>query len=149
MIWECAAGLILACFDTELQGIVGRGAWNFAKKLGLDVTEWTREHTSAGGPFPALLQFDILVNAIRLTKGVTIQPFLTRQLLRAPASAARALSVVVDIACDVSSASNPLPIYAQSTTFSKPSVRVIEAEGKSKPLDVIGLFDSFPSRVCV
>jgi saccharopine dehydrogenase (NAD+, L-lysine-forming) len=36
----------------------------------------------------------------------------------------RALTVVVDVSCDYTSANNPIPIYNMATTFDAPTVRV-------------------------
>jgi len=103
-----------------------------AEQLGLPVTKWTREQTAAEGPYHELLQFDILLNAIKLDQQVR-SPFLTEELIR---SAGRHLSVVVDVSCDYQNPKNPLPIYHQPTTFDKPTLRVLD---KPRPLDMIAI----------
>jgi hypothetical protein len=49
---------------------VGSGAVAFAEKLGLTVAKFTREDTKVGEKngdgVPALLEYDILINAIKL-----------------------------------------------------------------------------------
>eukprot|EP01116_Phalansterium_solitarium_P003577 TRINITY_DN1439_c0_g1_i1.p1 TRINITY_DN1439_c0_g1~~TRINITY_DN1439_c0_g1_i1.p1 ORF type:complete len:1931 (+),score=838.25 TRINITY_DN1439_c0_g1_i1:91-5883(+) len=117
-------------------GRVGRGAAAFADQLGLTPTLWTRANTNkAPGPFAELLQYDVLINAIKLGDEQT-SPFLSHELIR---SSGRRLSVLVDISCDVASPNNPLPIYSQTTTFGSPSVRVMEEAAGVLPLDVIAI----------
>eukprot|EP00004_Rigifila_ramosa_P024509 TRINITY_DN7128_c0_g1_i1.p1 TRINITY_DN7128_c0_g1~~TRINITY_DN7128_c0_g1_i1.p1 ORF type:complete len:1995 (+),score=422.61 TRINITY_DN7128_c0_g1_i1:669-5987(+) len=120
-------------------GRCGRGAVALATELGLDVTQWGRADTSRHpGPFPELLAFDVLVNAVKLAAPLPQSPFLTPDLVRAPG---RALSLILDFSCDVSHPHNPLPLYAETTSFSNPAVRVIEAspESAQPPLDVIAI----------
>ena len=49
------------------------------------------------------------------------------------------MSVIVDIACDLRSESNTLPIYAHSTSFDEPVTRLIDRKGLAKPLDLIAI----------
>ena len=46
--------------------------------------------------------------------------------------------MIVDISCDLRSESNPLPIYAHSTSFDQPVTRLIDRKGV-KPLDLIAI----------
>ncbi len=66
-------------------GRCGNGAVWFAQQCGLgpdSVTQWDLQETRSGGPFPELLQADVLVNCIYL--GATkIQPFLTSDMIAA------------------------------------------------------------------
>jgi hypothetical protein len=63
--------------------------------------------TQAGGPFPEILDYDILVNCIYLSQA--IPAFLTSDMLVGE----RNLSVVVDVSCDYTNPNNPIPIYSQ------------------------------------
>lgn len=113
-------------------GLVGRGAVSLMDQLGIPVTKWTREDTSKPGPYPELLEYDILLNAIRLDKSLKT-PFLTEDLIR---KKDRALQVIIDVSCDTKNPNNPLPIYFQTTTFDKPTLRLID---EGKPLDIIAI----------
>ncbi len=43
------------------RGRVGLGAVKFAREqLGLEVAEWDKEQTAAGGPFPQLLEYGMM-----------------------------------------------------------------------------------------
>lgn len=114
------------------RGLVGRGAYSFIEQIGLPVTQWSRENTRVKGPYKELIEYDILLNAIRLDKTLT-SPFLTDELIRQPD---RLLQVIVDVSCDTTNPNNPLPIYHQRTTFDKPTLRIID--GKN-PLDIIAI----------
>lgn len=113
-------------------GLVGQGAVSLLDQLGIPVTKWTREDTQRPGPYPELLDYDILVNAIRMDKTLKT-PFITEELIRRPN---RSLQVIIDISCDTKSPNNPLPIYFQNTTFDKPTLRLID---EGKPLDIIAI----------
>lgn len=116
-------------------GLVGRGAVSMAEALGLPLRKWGREDTRAAGdgPYPELaLEYDVLLNAIKLDSSSSL-PFLTEDTIRNPS---RRLSVVVDVSCDVKNPNNPLPIYHSTTTFEKPTLRVLD---KPVPLDVIAI----------
>lgn len=95
-------------------GKAGSGAVACARQLGLRPAEWTRSDTN----FAQLLEFDLLVNAVRL-KG-PMGPFLTPEAIR---SRDRTLGVIVDVSCDVYNPLNPLPIYHSTTSFAKPTQR--------------------------
>lgn len=75
-------------------GRVGSGAVTFAKKLGLQPAVWTRQETAKFATekgIAQLLEFDVLVNAIKLEGGHL--PFLTHELI---SRKDRELSVIVD-----------------------------------------------------
>lgn len=95
------------------------------------------QETAKGGPFSELLDVDIFVNCIYLSK--PIPPFLTREMLD---SDERALSVVVDVSCDTTNPHNPIPIYTQNTTFEEPVLAV--STKSSQPLDVVAI-DHLPT----
>lgn len=52
-------------------------------------------------------------------------PFVTHEAIR---RRDRRLAVVVDVACDVNNANNPLPIYDHTTTFERPALRVLDGD---------------------
>eukprot|EP00121_Abeoforma_whisleri_P009550 Awhi_evm1s8784 len=84
-----------------------------------NIIRWDLQETKGGGPFPALLDVDIVINCIYLRE--KIPPFLTSDMLD---QSDRKLSVLVDVSCDYTSPNNPLPVYSQGTTFSDPIVTV-------------------------
>jgi saccharopine dehydrogenase (NAD+, L-lysine-forming) len=61
------------------------------------------QETAKGGPFREILDNDIFVNCIYLSK--PIPPFLTTDLIQA--SPDRKLSVFVDVSCDPNNPHNP------------------------------------------
>jgi saccharopine dehydrogenase (NAD+, L-lysine-forming) len=75
--------------------------------------------TARGGPFDEILDVDIFVNCIYLSK--EIAPFLTTDMLK---KENRNLSVVVDVSCDTTNPFNPIPVYKSTTTFSEPELKV-------------------------
>jgi hypothetical protein len=48
-----------------------------AAELGIEVALWGREQTVGEGPFPALLDFDILINAISVRCSLSVLLRLT------------------------------------------------------------------------
>ena len=100
-------------------GRSGRGAAALFDTLGIEVTRWGRAETQAGGPFPAILGYDILCNCVYLPKPVP--PFLTRETVADLADPVR-LSVVADVSNDLSY--NPIFGINTSTNFSDATVRV-------------------------
>jgi saccharopine dehydrogenase-like NADP-dependent oxidoreductase/alanine dehydrogenase len=116
------------------KGRVGKGAVALLSALEASVESWDLEETKHGGPFAALLGFDLFVNAVLLSGAMP--PFLTRTMLAGP----RRLSVIADVSCDPHSPFNPLPIYDDITTMTSPTVRVAE----QPVLDVMAI-DHLPS----
>jgi saccharopine dehydrogenase (NAD+, L-lysine forming) len=96
------------------------------------IVQWDLAETAAGGPFSALLASEIFVNCIYLSQ--PIPPFLTTAVL----AQGGALSVVVDVSCDITNPHNPLPIYNTATTFRQPVLRVPKHSGRCAPLWVGG-----------
>eukprot|EP01104_Vermistella_antarctica_P007417 TRINITY_DN1828_c0_g1_i1.p1 TRINITY_DN1828_c0_g1~~TRINITY_DN1828_c0_g1_i1.p1 ORF type:complete len:433 (+),score=72.55 TRINITY_DN1828_c0_g1_i1:165-1301(+) len=119
-------------------GRCGYGAVDMASRVGINAIKWDLAETKAGGPFPQLLDVDVLVNCIFLSQPIT--PFLTMDML---ATKGRKLSTMVDISCDTSNPHNPVPVYRSNTTFDKPAMRVIDG---SNPFDVVSI-DHLPSLV--
>jgi len=121
-------------------GRCGSSACQMAEKMGLEVTKWDLEETKKGGPFPELLEYDIVINCILLFD--EIPPFITPQLISGP----RKMSVLVDVSCDLSNPHNPVPIYKECTTFFNPTTRVIHPNDDILQLDVVSI-DHLPSLV--
>ncbi len=115
-------------------GRVGSGATDLCKAVGMSPTGWDMAETAHGGPFPEILEHDILLNSILAHKGAPV-------FVEADAGAAeRKLSVIGDIACDPDSEFNPIKVYDRTTTWENPTVRVYD----DPPLDVMAI-DNLPS----
>ena len=99
-------------------GRSGRGAVDVLDSLGCQVTQWDLAETKKGGPFPELLEYDIVVNCILLVG--QIPPFLTREMI---ATKSR-LSVICDVSCDTSNPHNPLPFINTNSTLSHPVLTI-------------------------
>jgi saccharopine dehydrogenase (NAD+, L-lysine-forming) len=87
------------------------------------VSKWDINITMGRGPFPELLEHDIVINCIYLLE--PIPPFLTMDLINNTPNEKRTLSVVVDVSCDTFMPHNPLPIYSDITTIDSPTTRYI------------------------
>lgn len=119
-------------------GRVGSGAVDLLERVGLEPARWDLAETRGGGPFAEILDYDLLVNAVLVTK--RIPPFLTDELLdRRP----RQLSVIADVSCDVTSPFNPLPVYDRPTTLAAPSLRIREPHDDASAVDVMAV-DALP-----
>ena len=118
------------------KGRCGRGAAKLCRVLGIETTLWDLEETARGGPFPEILEHDIFLNCVFVRSETP--PFLTREFL----AEARRLSVIVDVSCDPFADCNPLPIYDQCTTFSRPALRLMD----EPVLDLIAI-DHLPSML--
>ncbi|MBT5318654.1 MAG: saccharopine dehydrogenase [Chloroflexi bacterium] len=116
-------------------GRCGAGAAELFRELNTEVTLWDLEETRAGGPFEEILEHDVFVNCVFVSK--PIAPFLTPEFLNRP----RRLSIICDISCDPSGDLNPLPIYNSCTTFADPLQRIADGD---PPLDLIAI-DHLPS----
>jgi saccharopine dehydrogenase (NAD+, L-lysine-forming) len=99
-------------------GRSGRGAADVLDAVGCDVTRWDIAETKKGGPFPELLEYDILVNCILLVD--KIEPFITNEMIAKSSK----LSVICDVSCDTSNPNNPLPFLNQSSTLETPILKV-------------------------
>lgn len=119
-------------------GRSGRGAAELVEASGAELTAWDIEETRRGGPFPEILQFDVLVNCVFVQ--AAIPPFLTSEMLSDPY---RTLGVISDVSCDPYGDYNPLPIYKQCTTFGSPTLRLVSGDN---PLDLISI-DHLPSML--
>lgn len=122
------------------QGRSGSGACELIEAVGAEIVRWDLPETQKGGPFPEILDFDVLVNCVFVMDA--IPPFLTSDMLK---NDGRRLSVISDVSCDPYGEYNPLPIYSQCTTFDDPVLRLIDGEN---PLDLISI-DHLPSMLPV
>ncbi|KAH7065262.1 hypothetical protein B0J12DRAFT_29664 [Macrophomina phaseolina] len=125
-------------------GRCGRGAVDLFVKAGLPESSLVRwdinETKDRQGPYQEIVDQDIFVNAIYLSK--PIPPFINNDVLSAPG---RKLSVVCDVSCDTTNPHNPIPVYSINTTFDKPTVPVEVKDDKNDfPLSVISI-DHLPS----
>lgn len=124
------------CLVLGAAGRCGSGARALLEALALPATGWDLEETRGGGPFPELLQYDLLVNCV-LLQG-PLPPFLTMPLVSANP---RRLSVISDVSCDPGSPHNPLPLYSACTSFDSPAQRLL---GGEPPLDLVAI-DNLPA----
>ncbi|MGK5628513.1 saccharopine dehydrogenase [Streptomyces sp. URMC 123] len=124
-------------------GRCGRGACDALTTAGIEPTRWDVAET-AHLDRAALLGHDILVNTVLTTRPVP--PFLTRDDLDDPA---RALRLVCDVTCDVTSACNVLPVYDEVTSWEEPVRRLRDGDRPlDRPLDLIAI-DNLPSLLPV
>ena len=100
-------------------GRSGRGAAALFDALGIETTRWGRAETRAGGPFPGILDYDIMCNCVFLAQPGP--PFLTREMVARRATPHR-LSVVADVSNDLSY--NPIFGLSTPTKFGDAAVRV-------------------------
>lgn len=119
-------------------GRVGTGARDMCKAVGVETTDWDMAETAHGGPFPEILEHDILLNAILAAPGCPV--FVPTSALTAD----RTLSVIGDIACDPDSEFSPIKVYDRVTTWEEPALRVHD----DPPLDVTAI-DNLPSLLPV
>ena len=118
------------------KGRSGRGATELCQSLDIETTLWDMEETAQGGPFVTILDHDILINCVLVQSDT--RAFITNDLLNKK----RLLTSVVDVSCDPYSVYNPLPVYTDCTTFSRPSLRL-----RDEPvLDLIAI-DHLPSML--
>ncbi|RSH89270.1 Saccharopine dehydrogenase [Saitozyma podzolica] len=124
-------------------GRCGSGAVDLFRKAGLaedNIVKWDMAETAKGGPFEEILDVDIFVNCIYLSK--PIPKFITSDFI-AQAGDKRRLSVVVDVSCDTTNPHNPIPIYSINTSFPEPTVEV-DTKGVGKRCTVISI-DHLPT----
>ncbi|KAJ4984575.1 alanine dehydrogenase/PNT domain-containing protein [Stagonosporopsis vannaccii] len=123
-------------------GRCGSGAVDLLEKVGCgEIKKWDLPETKErDGPYPEIIESDIFVNCIYLSK--PIPPFVDRESLKSPS---RTLSVVCDVSCDTTNPHNPIPIYNINTTFDKPTVNV-DVDGNGPTLSVISI-DHLPSAL--
>jgi saccharopine dehydrogenase (NAD+, L-lysine-forming) len=135
----------LLALVTGARGRSGRGAQKALATAGLAITRWDRKETQDLHK-QALLGHDILVNCV-VTKSPTT-PFVVAEDLEHE----RRLQVLSDVTCDVTSATNMLPVNDAITTWDEPVRRLHAGDpyGRSAagdgngPLDIIAI-DNLPS----
>ncbi len=119
-------------------GRVGTGARDLYAALGIPTTNWDMAETAHGGPFPEVLDHDILLNCIFASPGAPV--FVPASALDGP----RKLSVIGDIACDPGSDFSPIKVYDRATDWDAPALRV----AADPVLDVTAI-DNLPSLLPV
>ena len=119
-------------------GRVGSGAADLCTAMGVAVTRWDMAETAGGGPFPEILQHEILLNCILARPGCPV--FVPASAITAP----RTLTVIGDIACDPTSDFSPIKVYDRATDWDAPALRVAD----DPPLDVTAI-DNLPSLMPV
>lgn len=108
-------------------GRCGSGAVDFFKKVGIpesNISKWDMAETAKGGPFKEIVDSDIFVNCIYLSK--PIPPFINYETLNDPK---RKLTSIVDVSADTTNPHNPIPIYTVATVFNDPTVLVETTAG--------------------
>jgi saccharopine dehydrogenase (NAD+, L-lysine-forming) len=121
-------------------GRCGGGAVDLCRQAGIpeeNILKWDLAETTKGGPYQEIVESDIFVNCIYLSE--EIPPFINKESL---SSDKRNLSVVCDVSCDTTNPHNPVPIYDQNSTFSRPTLPVPGYD--NPPLCVISI-DHLPS----
>ncbi|GMM36139.1 saccharopine dehydrogenase (NAD+, L-lysine-forming) [Saccharomycopsis crataegensis] len=121
-------------------GRCGSGAITFLKSVGIpdeNIKKWDMKETAPGGPFKEIVDSDIFVNCIYLSK--PIPPFVNLESLNKDD---RKLRTVVDVSADTTNPHNPIPIYSIATVFPEPTVKVDTTKGPK--LSVISI-DHLPS----
>ena len=102
-------------------GRCGTGAKDFLCELGWQIDGWDRRETQAGGPFKALLNYNLLVNCVLAVE--KCPPFINRELLNKHRGEV-SLKTISDVSCDPDSEYNMIPLYAQATKLEQPVINV-------------------------
>ncbi|KAG7854977.1 hypothetical protein KL939_004726 [Ogataea angusta] len=121
-------------------GRCGSGAIDLCRKVGIpdeNIIKWDMAETAKGGPFKEIVDADIFVNCIYLSK--PIPPFCNLETLN---DENRKLRTIVDVSADTTNPHNPIPVYTVATVFNEPTVRVDTTKGPK--LSVISI-DHLPS----
>jgi saccharopine dehydrogenase (NAD+, L-lysine-forming) len=132
---EAALSPETAAIVTGARGRSGSGATDALTAAGLDPERWDRAEVRVRD-VSALLGYDLLVNCVLTTEPTT--PFVGPEDL----SRRRRLQVIADVTCDVTSATNMLPINRAVTSWAEPVRRVSDSTGSW--MDVIAI-DNLPS----
>lgn len=115
-------------------GRVGTGVCDFCEESSLNIKKWDLVETSSGGPFPEVLNHEILFNCVVATPNTPV--FFQPNYI----DSKRKLRVIGDIACDPDSDYNPIPIYNEPTTWTNPGLKI----ANDPPLDIMAI-DNLPS----
>ena len=110
-------------------GNAGRGASDLCTSLNIPLTQWHRTETTHGGPYPEILQHELMLNCINANENTPrlISPSVLGTALQ--------LSVIGDISCDPGTRYNPIPLYDEATTWDSPAIRV----SNSPILDIVAI----------
>jgi saccharopine dehydrogenase (NAD+, L-lysine-forming) len=128
----------LLALVTGARGRSGRGAQRALAQAGLPITRWDRSETRDLHK-QALLGHDLLVNCV--VTHVPTTPFVEAADLEHE----RRMRVIADVTCDVTSATNMLPVNTAITTWDEPARRLDDARPDGSPaVDVIAI-DNLPS----
>ena len=120
---------------TGARGRSGSGATDALTVAGLDPARWDRAEVRVRD-VSALLDYDLLVNCVLTTEPTT--PFVGPDDL----PRRRRLHLISDVTCDVTSATNMLPVNREITTWAEPVRRVTDSAGHW--IDVVAI-DNLPS----
>lgn len=121
-------------------GRCGTGATDLFERVGIPeekVLKWDMNETAKGGPFEEVVNSDIFVNCIYLSK--PIPPFVSFDSLD---TETRRLRTIVDVSADTTNIHNPVPVYEVNTTFDYPMTTV---KGIKGPKLSVCSIDQFPS----
>lgn len=119
---EKTGGKYPSCLVIGALGRCGSGALDLFRKVGIpedQLAKWDMAETAKGGPFQEIVDSDIFVNCIYLSK--PIAPFINYDLLN---SESRKLRSIVDVSADTTNPHNPIPVYTIATDFDEPTVPV-------------------------
>ena len=122
---------------TGARGRSGTGATDALAVAGLEAGRWDRAESRTQDPVQ-LLEHDLLVNCV--FTNVPATPFVTADDL----ARRRRLHLISDVTCDVTSATNMLPVNRAITSWEDPVRRISDECGRW--LDVIAI-DNLPSLV--
>lgn len=115
------------CLVIGALGRCGSGALDLFRKIGIpedQLLKWDMAETAKGGPFQEIVDSDIFVNCIYLSK--PIPPFVNYETLNNPN---RKLRSIVDVSADTTNPHNPIPVYSIATVFGDPTVPVKTTAG--------------------
>lgn len=115
------------CLVIGALGRCGSGALSLFQKAGIpeeNLLKWDMAETAKGGPFQEIIESDIFINCIYLSK--SIPPFVTYETLN---DANRKLTSIVDVSADTTNPFNPIPVYTVATVFNDPTVPVETTAG--------------------
>ncbi|GMG39432.1 unnamed protein product [Ambrosiozyma monospora] len=121
-------------------GRCGSGAIELCQKAGIpdsNIIRWDMAETARGGPFHEIVEADVFVNCIYLSK--PIPPFVNYETLN---DSNRKLRTIVDVSADTTNPYNPVPVYTIATVFNDPTVVV---ETKFGPKVSVISIDHLPS----
>lgn len=120
-------GVYPQCLVIGALGRCGSGAISLFNKVGIPeskLLKWDMAETAKGGPFQEIVESDIFINCIYLSK--PIPPFVNYETLN---DENRKLRTIVDVSADTTNPHNPIPVYSIATVFNDPTVLVETTKG--------------------